>query len=162
MALFCLTRSLPGEWRANQYYVESRCVLLDKRVAESRGGAKGGITYRSELLVRHTVGGQDYEAWTYDVNSRAGMSTAFRRPKEWTIAGFAVGDEYPCWYDPADPSQVVLVRGYSCWTYTTLVVLLLVAGLTVGGVARRQWLARHAVDPAGGADPVPDRIAPAT
>jgi hypothetical protein len=130
--LFCLTLvggvltlSFLPESRVILFYVEGRCVLLNKRVAEYR---PGDDSYRPDFLIRYTVSGREYRRWTYDA---VRASTAFRWPNERILDRFTVGAAYPCWYDPADPSQVVLVWGYSWWTCGVMlafVVLLLLTG----------------------------------
>jgi hypothetical protein len=136
------------EWRANHFYVEGRCVLLDKRLAEDPPSGKAfNSTYRPEFLIRHTVAGREYRVWTYDA---VHATTALRWPKESILDSFTIGQAYPCWYDPADPSQVVLVRGYSWWTYGFLVVFLVLLFLTGKGVLWRLRSRRCAADEASG------------
>jgi hypothetical protein len=147
------------EWRANHLYVEGRCVLLDKRLVEdSSSGYRGArnSTYRPEFLIRYTVAGREYQAWTYDAWVLAlRASTALRWPKERVLDSFTVGQEYPCWYDPADPSQVVLVRGYSWFSYG-LALALGVSLLLIGtGVLRRLRGARSAAGGASGEGAAP-------
>jgi hypothetical protein len=76
------------EWRANHDYVEHCCVVLDKRLAESRG--EGNSTYRPELLVRYSVAGRDYQVWAYDA---AGVYSSGRASKEAVLRQFDVGRE---------------------------------------------------------------------
>jgi hypothetical protein len=149
------------EWRANVVYVEGRCVVLDKRLIEKPSRKAANSTYRAEFLVRHTVDGRDYEAWTYDaatLNVRA--TTALRWPKERLLESYDVGQEYPCWYDPADPAQVVLVRGYSCFSYCLLAGFLLSLSLITLGALRRIRATGHPADTASGATAGPSRVGP--
>jgi hypothetical protein len=132
---------LVREVRANFCYVEGRCVLLDKRLFEHRGGG----SYRPEFLIHYSVAGREYEAWTYDA---VRATTIVRWPKERVLEWFTVGQKYPCWYDPADPSQVVLVRGYGWWTYGLLTVFVVLAFLTGKGFLRGLRGARRAADAA--------------
>jgi hypothetical protein len=138
MVVMLVSLHVLPQWRANHYYVEGRCELLDKRLIEERGGAKGGVTYRAEFLIRYTVDGREYQARTYDAPSLRRSSTAFRWPKERVLATFTVGEEYPCWYDPQDPSQAVLVRDYDWFSYAILVALVVVVCITIVGVFRKR------------------------
>jgi len=78
---------LVREGRANLFYVEGRCVLLDKRVHEDGG------TYRPDFLIRYTAAGREHEVWAYDA---VRAWTILRWPKERIVARFTVGQEYPC------------------------------------------------------------------
>ena len=78
---------LGAEVRANYFYVEGRCVLLDKRVHEDGG------TYRPDFLIRYTAAGREHEVWAYDA---VRAWTILRWPKERIVARFTVGQEYPC------------------------------------------------------------------
>ena len=115
-------------WRANTVYVAHTCVVLDKRVAESRGD--DGSTYRPEIQIRYTVAGREYTTWAYDA---AKIYSSGRDGKQKIIDQFQAGREYPCWYDPTDPEKVVLVRGYSWTTLFALIPLVFVA-VGVGGM----------------------------
>jgi hypothetical protein len=139
------------QWRANQCYVEGRCVLLDKSLVEERGAPKGSAPGLVDFLIRHTVDGRDYEAWTYDVVALL-RETAVRCQNESDLAGFIVGKEYPCWYDPADPSQVVLVRGYNCYSYVFLATFVGLLCGSIVGLLRPQWSAGYAADAESGAE----------
>jgi hypothetical protein len=142
------------DWWANNFYTEGRCVLLDKRVVEHRssGGKANSGTYRPEFLIRYTVAGREYQAWAYRA---VRSSSAWRWPKERLLERYTVGQEYPCWYDPADPTKVVFVRGYSGLSYGLLLAFGVLAFLTGWGVLRRVRGARRAVDEAGGVGPDP-------
>jgi hypothetical protein len=97
-------------------------------------------------LIRYTVAGREYQAWAY----KASRSTSvFDWPKERMLESFTVGQAYPCWYDPADPSQVVLVRGYSWLSKAPfLVVFVVLAFFTGRGLFRHLRGARGAADEA--------------
>jgi hypothetical protein len=129
-----LSVTLLPEWRANHTYVEGRCVVLDKRVVEVPSRRAANCVYRAEFLIRYTVAGREHERWAYDA---VRASTALRWPKERVLDDFIVGQEYPCWYDPADPSKVVMVRGYSWMSCGFLVAFGVLAFLTGKGVLRR-------------------------
>ena len=130
--LLCL--QMGRELVANIFYVEGRCVVLDKRVAEHTSRRGGNSTYRPEFLIRYEVVGQKYEVWAYDASD---SSSALRWPKERVLEEFTVGEEYPCWYDPDNPSKVVVVRGFGWMTYVLLLVSLTLILLIAKGVFRR-------------------------
>src|SRR5262245_7134009 len=132
---------LGRELRANLFYVEGQCVVLDKRLVESPPRRAINSTYRPEFLIRYTVAGQEREIWSYDA---VRASPAWRWPKERILDSFTIGQAYLCWYDPTEPSQVVVVRGYGWWSYGLLGVFAVLVFLTGKGALRRMRSARRA------------------
>jgi hypothetical protein len=104
-------------------------------------------------LIRYTVDGREYEKWAYDSFE---YYTAWRWPKERMLERFTVGEMYPCWHDPEDPSQVVVVRGYSFLTYVFAALFVATAGLTAWGAVRR--FAGVAPEPVAESTPAPVRV----
>lgn len=104
------------EVRVHTRFIEHKCVVLEKhlRVNNSTDGAP---TYRPDFLIEYTVDGQVYREWAYDIT---GGYSSGRGSKERVLASFTVGQQYPCWYDPAKPDSVVLVRNYSWFLYLFL------------------------------------------
>jgi hypothetical protein len=123
---------LVPDWRANNQYSQGSCAVLDKRVTggkfpgEPAHGA--GMTYRPEIRIRYEVDGRQYEAWAYDAIPTYGPN---RDEAQAIVDRFQLGAAYPCWYDPARPEQVILVRGHAWIPYLLLVVP--AAFLAVGG-----------------------------
>lgn len=154
-----LTMRLWNDVRANYFYTEGSCLLLDKRiVGDPEEGTTGEGVYRPEFLIRYTAEGQDYEVWTYDIDVLFyRCSTALRWPKECTLRRFTIGEEYPCWYDPADPSQVILVRGYSGIAYALLMVVVVLASFTAATTLSVLWNRRR-VPPRESAEAIPEVV----
>jgi hypothetical protein len=145
VGVFFILDVLP-ESRAQLFYVEGRCVLLGKRLREyPPSGKAANSTYRPEFLIRYTVAGREYQTWAYDA---VNASSALRWPKERVLESFTVGQGYPCWYDPDDPSEVVLVRGYSWFSCGHLVVFWVLVFFIGKSVLRRLRSPRRAVDAA--------------
>lgn len=124
-----LTMLIVPEWRANHSYIEHRCTILDKRLAEHPGD--DGPTYRPEFRVKYTVIGKDYDVWIYDAGN---VYSGGRAGKQAILDQFVVGREYPCWYDPTAPAKSVLVRGYSWFAYLFLPLSLVFAAVGVFGL----------------------------
>ena len=118
------------EWRVNHEFIETTCRIEDKRVGQIE--SEDGTLYRPELKIEYQVDGQPYHsAWIYDV--RNAYSTG-REEKAATLERFIKGKEYVCWYDPADPYVVVLVRGYHWWIWLVFAVPLSFIVIGGGGV----------------------------
>ncbi len=128
------------EWRANHDFVQTTGTVLDKRVDEALGFE--GASYRAEIRVRYDVGGKSYESWTYDVTFNSPWSYSSNRDsRQAQIDRFEIGRPCPVWYDPADPGTAVVVRGYSGWLWSLL--LLPASFIIIGGggsvVALMRW-----------------------
>ncbi len=113
------------EWSANNRFVERQCVVVSKEliVPHFRGG------YKPHISIRYSVNGQEFEATTFGANDNWGHA---RSEAQYILARFAVGQKYPCWYDPNDPANVVLARGYTWREYEIGVIplaLMIVTGL---------------------------------
>jgi hypothetical protein len=129
------------EWKARNRYVENTCLVLDKRLGEERGE---DVTYRPEIHVRHSVLGRDHEAWTYDAS---GVYSSDLAPSKAILDRFAVGQKYPCWYDPGDPGRVVLERRYTFFTWLMVGLPLLFVAIGVGGMVGSVRLLRKPAGP---------------
>jgi Protein of unknown function (DUF3592) len=101
-------------WRVNHHYQETTGVVLDKRVEQRSIGRIGeGDGYRPEILLQYQVDGKSYRTWTYDSPpGRRVHHYGGRADAQVTLDGFTVGQVYRCWYDPDEPGEAVLVRGY--------------------------------------------------
>lgn len=131
-----VSQLLLPEWRVNTGYVPHTCTVLDKRLGESDG--EDGKTYRPEIRIRYEVGGQTFETWTYDAT---GTYSSGRKAKQHILQNYAVGQQYPCWYDPANPAKAVLVRGWTWWAFVALLIPL--AALGFGAlVVKHAWQTR--------------------
>jgi hypothetical protein len=116
--------------RAQLFFIETRCTVLDKRLGDG-----GDNTWRPEVHIQYEVNGQIRQTWTYDA---AGVYSSGRAAKEAILARFVQGQQYPCWYDPADPDRAVLVRGFEWWMLMTLIPLVFVFVGVVGLVYSRR------------------------
>jgi len=110
-----LNRVVVPEWRTNHQFVEHRCTVLDARLGEQK--TEDGTLCRPEIRIQYTVDGQKYVVWTY---SKSWQYSSNRAVEQAILERYPLGPEYVCWYDPADPSVAVLVRGYSLWFWLTL------------------------------------------
>ncbi len=130
---------LVPEWRANQQFVRHTCRVLDKRIARQQ--REEGQVYRPEVQIEYRVGQQSFRIWTYDVATARDLASSYwasREEAEETLERFVVAPgqsrTYACWYDPANPSVAVLVRGYRWWIWPVLVVPLSLVLIGAGGL----------------------------
>ena len=125
LALILVTLVIP-EWRVNHQFVEQTCLVVDKGIGQVKDD--GGTLYRPEIKIRYQVGGQTYFTTTYDIRN---AYSSGQDDKQAVLDRFAKGQEHRCWYDPADPSVAVLVRGYNWWVWLLFVVP--VSFILIGG-----------------------------
>ncbi len=79
-----------------------------------------------------------YSSKTYDIHH---ATRGTRDEAQAAIGRFVVGQSYPCWYDPADPQTVVLVRGYQWWIWPALLIPGSFVVIGIGGLVYTalQW-----------------------
>ena len=129
-------------WREAHRYSRGQCVV-EKRYVNRQVDEDGKESCRPEILIRF-----------YDQYGRARMSHAYdrqnltedggfyydRKSAEDIILGFKIGEVYPCWYETANPGNVILKRDTSIWGWLFLSVTL---ALVMFGLAGLGWLARR-------------------
>lgn len=93
--------------REVRVYKESTCTVLGTRIIEERGG-RGGPSYAPEVAFEFPVDGRRQVVRGFGGDSRSGSRPA----TEARLAPYRIGSAYPCWYDPSDPTQAVLTRGF--------------------------------------------------
>lgn len=111
------------DYRVLTAWKESTATIVGRRVSahsvsttQRRSSGSGAQSrqqdvVKPEFALRYTVDGRAVHSTGYDTGSslrrgggRAQLEKEFR---EWTL-----GARVPCWHDPADPSDVVLKRGF--------------------------------------------------
>ena len=127
--VWVLYSSVVPKWRAYHNYVEVRAKVIDTGVGTGTWPGPGVAAYRPEIRLEYTVDNETYQRWTYDIDvTYSGSETDAKE----IIRDYAIGDEYRCFYDPADPGTIVLSSGYK-WSFWML--LLVPASFSVIGGA---------------------------
>lgn len=124
-----LSRMTIREWRANHEFVETRCRIVAEQIA--RDEEEGRTKFRPEFTIRYSVGGVDYEVPAFDA-ARVFFTTEEQCRQ--ALEAFRVGEEYPCWYDPHQPSTAVLQRGYSWYAWVVPLLPAALVGVGFGGL----------------------------
>ncbi len=127
---YLLVTLIVPEWRVNHSFVAGHALVLEKRLRETDDGEPK--SYRPEVLIRYDVDGTVYHARTYNI-TRA--SSTNRAKEEALLAQFSVGQRVPFWYDPRNPDNAVVVRGYSWTSWLLLFVPLSFVVAGGGGLA---------------------------
>jgi hypothetical protein len=119
-------------------WVQHTCIVVDERLVEEKGE---DASYRAELEVAYQVGGAWYRSWA---SSATRASSSSRGDNQAELDAHHVGASYPCWYDPADPAQVVVFRGLGSSSLGGGLFALLVLSVFVGmGAHSAYWRWRY-------------------
>lgn len=122
-----LTQFTIPELRVNRDYVEHVCRVTDRRIDAIKH--QDGPVYAPQFHLEYTINGKTYSPWAnYEITD---VHTSDRSRSEAILRQFEIGKEYPCWYDPRDPTRVVLKRGYTWFAW--LMLLFPVPFLAIGG-----------------------------
>jgi hypothetical protein len=116
------------EWRANRQFAETTCIVIGKHIDDRPATDDEPAGFLPVFEIRYSVDDSVYGANTYDVTN---TYLPDRASAEAICDQFEIGERYPCWYDPIDPSRAVLVRGYSGWPY--LLLLIPISFVIIGG-----------------------------
>jgi Protein of unknown function (DUF3592) len=92
-------------WRANTRFEETVCTVQSRRLVETADPDE--TRYRPEFEIKYRVDSQEYITRAYDICK---VGSSYRDSQKELLSRFDVGGFYPCWYNPDDPNQVVLVR----------------------------------------------------
>lgn len=92
---------------ASSDWPEAECVILESKLATSRG-SKGGTTYRVEVNYRYTWSGHTYDGDRYDFSS--GFTNVGVDAMRAAVASLPAGRRTVCYVDPDSPSTAVLSR----------------------------------------------------
>ncbi|MCX5647457.1 MAG: hypothetical protein NTZ17_22670, partial [Phycisphaerae bacterium] len=104
--------------------MQNTCKVLAKRIAETPG--TDGTLYRPEFMIEYDVDDVTYGKgeWHYDIHKTysSGRENAQAVLDQFGLYAKAKQNVYPCWYDPANPREVVLARGYRWWIWLVFTV----------------------------------------
>jgi len=111
------------DYRVLREWTETTGTIVGRRVAtqtvSSSTRLSSGATSQSraseirkpEFALRYTVGDREMLSTGYDTGSSlrvgGGKAQLEKEFREWTV-----GAQVPCWYDPGDPMDVVVKRGF--------------------------------------------------
>jgi len=117
------------EWQVNHEFVEHKCKIIGKSLDEKE--EKGEVLYRPLIQIEYTVSGIPRTHWTYTLSN---PYSSGKERQQAILARFTTGDTVPCWVNPLDPEQAVLVRGYTWWVYLVFFVPIAFIVIGAGGL----------------------------
>ena len=137
-------------WRAVPATVESSAVRTHR--------GDESTTYSVDILYRYTIDGRTYKSNRYSF--MGGSSSGYDRKRE-IVSRLRPGTPVTVYVNPADPTDAVLVRGFT-WEMLFLGIPLLFVAIGVGGgvYAARRTMRLRREDPFAGVSP--DAAGPGT
>jgi hypothetical protein len=133
------------DWRTLRSFRETACTVLDTRMrvgTEASRVARGRnvpatttTSYQPLLALRYVADGRPTISTGYGTGSRLSIGGAARAEREY--AGWTIGEQVPCWFDPEDTGRVVVVRGFGGAYFFALLPLALLA-YGAGALLRRR------------------------
>jgi len=124
-----------------QSYQTGRCLItakqvLQEEVTNTESYTNNGQSYTRTTTTEYrpdfqftvlTANDHSYAAQGYDAFN---SSTSDRSGQQAIVDQYTVGKTYPCWYDPAHPTQAVLTRQFDWFVFLIPGIFLLV-GLVI-------------------------------
>jgi hypothetical protein len=107
------------DYRALNGWARTTCEILGGRIDAETTLTTGSTRTRSSssntsyeplLALRYDVDGREVMSTGYDTGSSLRVGGLGRREEE--LRQWTIGTRVPCWYDPLDPADVVVRRGY--------------------------------------------------
>ena len=109
------------DWRSVREWRETRCEILDSRLrvdttsSDPRGTARrttssATTTYEPLLALAYDADGHRMISSGFDTGSRVSIGGFGGAVEE--FARWPVGTAVPCWFDPAHPEDVAVIRGF--------------------------------------------------
>lgn len=135
-----------------QRYQAGYCTITAKQLLQKEQQEthqRNGHTYTTTTTVYvpdfqftvQTADGRRYAARGYDM---LGTSSSDRSSQQAIVDQYTVGKTYPCWYDPANPTQVVLTRQFNWFVFIIPGVFLFVGGVfVIVGFVLLRWRSRQ-------------------
>jgi hypothetical protein len=118
------------EWRVNHEFVESTCKVLEREIYEKRG--EDGTLYGLKLKIEYPAAGDFSTLTNYDIRKTcySDRERAKAIYDQFEVFNTKRNNRYPCWYDPADVSTVVLTRAYRWrdWLFFMIPIPFIVIG----------------------------------
>jgi hypothetical protein len=116
--VYMYTQNIAPDKAVAEDFSITQCRVTDKGMAVGHGLIKH---YRADFEVTYNAGGTEYTSMT-SANGRDFSFTRDIDSQNEYLNEFEVTRSYPCWYNPSDPKEVVLVLRHS-WVSTFPLIL---------------------------------------
>jgi hypothetical protein len=128
------------DWRTISEFQQSSCTILDSRLrietspsstsssSSPPGRRQNTTTYEPLLAMRYADNGREVIGTGYSTGSRLQIGRGSSTISEYER--FKIGAQAPCWFDPDDPTRIMVLPGFG----GAYVFAVLPLGLLFGGV----------------------------
>ncbi|MFN6110986.1 MAG: DUF3592 domain-containing protein [Planctomycetota bacterium] len=111
-------------WQS-QSWVTTECTVVESQIEEVQGDES--TSYVPAIRYEYQVNGRTQSANRYSFFSGGGS----RKGAKKIVARYPIGSKHPCYYDPAQPDEAVLLRSFfvfSLWFSLLFPLLFILAG----------------------------------
>lgn len=124
------------DYRSVRVFRQSSCTILDSRIRSetstssipSPRGRATNTSYEPLLAMRYAADGLDVISTGYSTGSRLQIGRGASTIAE--AAQFKVGAQVPCWFDPDEPTRVMVLPGFGgAYVFALLPLGMLAAGV---------------------------------
>jgi hypothetical protein len=134
------------DWRTVRAFPQAYCTVLDTRMRVDVSSSKTSLpkgpryeyttSYDPLIALRYLVADREVIGTGYGTGSRLDIGRGETLIRDYER--FKIGAEVPCWYDPRDPSRVLVRTGFGgAYVFAILPMALLAAGV-YGLTSRRR------------------------
>jgi hypothetical protein len=125
------------DWRTVSEFPQSTCTILDSRLrsetspsstSSTPGRRQNTTTYEPLLAMRYADNGREVIGTGYSTGSRLQIGLGSSTISEYER--FKIGAQVPCWFDPDDPTRIMVLPGFG----GAYIFAVLPLGLLFGGV----------------------------
>jgi hypothetical protein len=112
------------DWQSAHSWPQTSCVITDSRLREEQNTSSRPVetgfvrrtrtttsrSYQPLLALRYQAGATEMTSTGFQTGSH--LRVGGRAAAESNLAGWPINSTVPCWYNPADPSDVVVRNGF--------------------------------------------------
>lgn len=99
------------------------CTVMQKRLSEAGNLIR---SYRADFLLSYSVNNNQYQGWV----TGNGLDLSFttnKNSQQDLFDQYSIGENYPCWFNPADPRMIVLVLRHNWMSTLPLLIPSIIA-----------------------------------
>jgi hypothetical protein len=135
-------------WNFQRDFEQTVCTVLDKKIAEKK--RENILFYRPEIFIQYQFHEQNYQLWTCDELTLAGLESGYIDDLETIkkiVESYKIQEQYPCWVKISDPNYAILFHPSPMWGWFFLMIPISLAGSGFVGlwltVCRRGFIRRR-------------------
>lgn len=112
------TQNISPDKEVAERFTISNCKIVDKNMSVTRGLLK---RYRADFEVEYLVNGSTFSGVTSANGRDFSFSSDYDAQQEY-LNEFEIDRVYPCWFNPSNPKEVVLVLRHNWFSTLPLII----------------------------------------